>query len=46
VPAIDEVTDAIKGGQIASAADAQRALQSALQAAMAQAMGGGMGGPR
>jgi hypothetical protein len=46
VPAIDEVTDAVKGGQIASAADAQRALQSALQAAMAQAMGGGMGGPR
>jgi hypothetical protein len=46
VPAIDEVTDAIKGGQIASAADAQRALQSALQDAMAQAMGGGMGGPR
>ncbi len=46
VPAIDEVTDAIKGGQIASAADAQRALQSALQEAMAQAMGGGMGGPR
>jgi hypothetical protein len=46
VPAIDDVTDAIKGGQIASAAEAQRALQAAMQDAMAQAMGGGMGGPR
>jgi hypothetical protein len=46
VPAIDGVTDEIKGGQIASAAEAQQALQSAVQQAMAQAMGGGMGGPR
>lgn len=46
VPAIDGVTAEIKGGQISSAADAQRALQGAVQQAMAQAMGGGMGGPR
>ena len=45
VPAIDGVTDQIKGGTISSAADAQRALQGAVQQAMAQAMGGGMGGP-
>ena len=46
VPAIDGVSERITGGQIASAADAERELQSALQQAMAQAMAGGMGGPR
>jgi hypothetical protein len=45
VPAIDGVTEEIKGGQIASASEAQRALQGAVQEAMARAMGGGMGGP-